>query len=396
MEETDIIRQHLTDDVYALSAKDGWYGDSDKKGLLQQIQSRQKAKSKLPSWYGNFDLLFPPPVSVEQASSELTASYKAALVAGGTLVDATGGMGVDSSFFTRRFQRVVYMEMQPNLVELARHNFAVLDLDNVEARLNPDGSIGNLPDGDCVFLDPSRREAGRRVFLLEDCTPDLIDWWPQLRQKFGTVLVKLSPMYDITSAVRALAGIAEIHVVAVAGEVKELLLLATRENTAPLTITCADLARDGSMRQATFPYDRRNRSIGCAVEVGKYLYEPAAPLMKAELMNAEAARCGLEKLHPHSHLYTSDELVADFFGRTFEVEAAFGMGKADLKAGLQGLTNADITVRNFPIGEAELRKRLRLGAGGGITLFATTLGQKHILIRTHRINSSLSSKTIEK
>ena len=390
MEETDIIRQHLNDDIYALSAKDGWYGDSDKKWLLQQIQSRQKAKSKLPSWYGNFDLLFPPPVSVEQASSELTASYKAFLMAGGTLVDATGGMGVDSSFFARRFQRVVYMEMLPNLVELARHNFAALGLSNVEARLNADGSIGNLPDGDCVFLDPSRRDAGRRVFLLEDCTPDLIDWWPHLRQKFSTVLVKLSPMYDITSAVRALDGITEIHVVAVAGEVKELLLLAQNVSSAPLTVTCADLARDGAVRKVTFPYDQRNRSIGCAAEVSRYLYEPAAPLMKAELMNAEAARCGLEKLHPHSHLYTSDELVSDFFGRIFEVEAAFGMGKVELKAGLQGVTNADITVRNFPIGEAELRKRLRLGAGGGTTLFATTIGKKHVLIRTHKVTTKTS------
>ena len=392
METTDIIRQHLNDDVYALSAKDGWCGDSDKKRLLQQIQSRQKAKSKLPSWYGNFDLLFPPPVSVEQASSELTASYKAALVAGDTLVDATGGMGVDSSFFARRFQKVMYMEMQPDLVTLARHNFEALGLTNVEVQQNPDGSIDNLPDGDCVFLDPSRRDAGRRVFLLEECTPDLLDWWPQLRQQFGTILVKLSPMYDITSAVRALDGIAEIHVVAVAGEVKELLLLAKRDNNDTLSVTCADLARDGAVRKATFPYDQRNRSIGCAGEVSWYLYEPAAPLMKAELMNAEAARCGLEKLHPHSHLYTSSELVPDFFGRTFEVEAAFGMGKADLKAGLQGVTSADITVRNFPLREAELRKRLRLGAGGEITLFATTLGKKHVLIRTHKVKTKTSEK----
>ena len=384
MEEADIIRQHLNDDIYALSAKDGWYGNSDKKWLLQQIQSRQKAKSKVPSWYGNFDLLFPPPLSVEQASSELTASYKASLVAGGTLVDATGGMGVDSSFFARRFQKVVYMEMQPNLVELARHNFGTLGLPNVEVRLNSDGSIGNLPDADCVFLDPSRRDAGRRVFLLEECTPDLLSWWPQLTARYETVLVKLSPMYDITSAVRALDGIAEIHVVAVAGEVKELLLLANREKTG-LTVTCADIARDGTVRKATFPYEDRNRSIGYAREVGRYLYEPAAPLMKAEVMNAEAARCGLEKLHPHSHLYTAADLVPDFFGRTFEVEAVFGMGKADLKAGLQGVAKADITVRNFPMGEAELRKRLRLGAGGETTLFATTFGKKHILIRAHKV-----------
>ena len=384
MEEADIIRQHLNDDIYALSVKDGWYGDSDKKWLLQQIQSRQKAKSKLPSWYGNFDLLFPPPVSVEQSSSELTADYKASLVAGGTLVDATGGMGVDSSFFARHFQKVVYIEMQPDLVELAHHNFAALGLDNVEVRHNPDGSIDHLPDGDCVFLDPSRREAGRRVFLLEECSPNLIQWWPRLSEKFGKILVKLSPMYDITSAVRTLPQLAEIHVVAVAGEVKEMLLLSKRENNDTLTVTCADLARDGAVRKATFPYDQRNRSIGYAAEVSRYLYEPAAPLMKAELMNAEAARCGLEKLHPHSHLYTSTALVPDFFGRTFEVEAAFGMGKADLKAGLQGVTNADITIRNFPLREAELRKRLRLGAGGETTLFATTIGNKHLIIRTHK------------
>lgn len=384
MEEADIIRQHLNDDVYSLSAKDGWYGNSDKKWLLQQIQSRQKAKSKLPSWYGNFDLLFPVPVSVEQASSEQTAAYKASLVWGGTLVDATGGMGVDSSFFARRFQQVVYMEMQPELVRLARHNFAALGLDNVEVRHTPDGSIDNLPDGDCVFLDPSRRDAGRRVFLLEECTPDLTGWWPRLRQKFPTVLVKLSPMYDITSAVRELPGIAEIHAVSVAGEVKELLLLAKNSSPAPLAITCADIARDGSVRKSTFPYDQRNCIVTYATEVNQYLYEPAAALMKTELMNAEASRCGLSKLHPHSHLYTGPSLAPDFFGRIFEVEETFGMGKADLKKGLHDLTRADITVRNFPLREAELRKRLRLDAGGDTTLFATTLGKKHILIRTHK------------
>lgn len=388
MEETDIIRQHLNDDIYSLSVKDGWCGDSDKKWLLQQIQSRQKAKSKLPSWYGNFDLLFPPPLSVEQASSELTASYKASLVAGGTLVDATGGMGVDSSFFANRFQRVVYVEMQPALVDLARHNFRALGLSNVEVLFNADGAAANLPDGDCVFIDPSRRDAGRKVFLLEECSPNLLQWWPQLIDRYTTVLVKLSPMYDITSAVRALPGLSEIHVVSVAGEVKELLLLANREASTPMVITCADIARNGSVRKSCFPYDSRNDSTDIADTVQHYLYEPAATLMKAGLMNAEAVRYNLQKLHPHSHLYTANHFVPDFFGRVFEVDAVFGMGRADCKAGLQGIEKADITVRNFPITADELRKRLKLTAGGDTTLFATTLARKHILIRTHKISLS--------
>lgn len=388
MEVADIIRKHLCDDVYSLSTKDGWYGNYDKKWLLQQIQSRQKAQSKLPSWYGNFDLLFPPPLSVEQSSSELAAAYKSSLVSGATLVDATGGMGVDSSFFARRFQKVIYMEMQPELVEMARHNFGVWGLNNVEVRHTSDGSVDRLPAADCVFLDPSRRDAGRKVFLLEDCSPDIIRWMPRLKELYGTILVKLSPMYDLTAAVRAFPEIDAIYVVAVHGEVKELLLMISSKKM-PRTVSCVNLERGGAVQREVFSYEERNGVVDYADEVETFLYEPHATLMKAGLMNAAAARYGLKKLHPHSHLFTGSQLVPDFFGRIFQVKSVFGMGKSELKTNVSDLKKANITVRNFPIKEADLRKKLKLDSGGEVTLFATTLfGERHVLIRTEKARVS--------
>ncbi len=381
MTEADIIRQHIGDDVYALSMRSHWHEPYAKAWLVMQIQARQKAKSKLPSWYGNFDLLFPPPLSVEQCSSELAADYKASLVEGGTLADLTGGMGIDSAAFARRCSRVIFIEKDEGVAETARYNFDILGLDHVEVHHGDCAEIlPTLPAVDHIYIDPARRKEGRKVFRLADCEPDLLALLPVIWQKTNHVIVKLSPMFDLTEVQRQLPQTTAIHVVAVRGEVKELLVELCRNGAQTPVLACVDLADGVAPR-----IERWER--GTTVEMPYslplgYLYEPHAAVLKAGLMDALAARDGLFKLQKNSHLYTSDALHSDYFGRVFQVEAVFGMGKAELKEGLSGVTAAGITVRNFPLGAEPLRKRLKLCDGGDVTIFASTLCDgRHALLR---------------
>lgn len=383
----ELIRQHLNDDIYTLSARSRWHEPYDKRWLLQQIQSRQKAKSKLPSWYGNFDLLFPPPLSVEQCSSELTAGYKAALAPGGSLIDMTGGMGVDAAAFARRSTAVTFIERQPEVAEAARHNFPLLGLRNIEVVCGDSTELlSALPLADHIYLDPARRKAGQKVFRLEDCEPDLLQLLPLLRAKTQHLLVKLSPLIDLTLLQRQLPGITTLHVVSVHHEVKEVLaeVRFDQQATAP-DVVCAELAEPS--RSITFhPTEQKNNKTELAESVETYLYEPHPTVMKSGLMDVLAVRYGLRKLHHNSHLYTSTELHSDYFGRIFAVQSVFGMGKRELKEGLDGLTQACITTRNFPLKAEELRRKLKLSDGGAVTLLGTTVADgRHVLIRCESV-----------
>lgn len=394
MTAAEIIRLHINDDVYALSAKSHWHEDYDKKWLVQQIQARQKAKSKLPSWYGNFDLLFPPPLSVEQCSSELTAAYKASLVSGGSLIDMTGGMGIDACAFARRCQKVTFIERQPAVADSAKHNFNTLGINNMDVICGDSTQLlPSLPKSNYIFLDPARRKEGQKVFRLEDCEPDLIALLPLLAQKTDHIIVKISPLFDITLLQRQLPGISAIHIVALHNEVKELLveIKPARPATEP-EIRCVNL-ENCDADHATVVTLRGNDQPQPIEKVvpdwsskasGTFLYEPHATIMKSGLMDLYSTQYGLQKLHPHSHLYSGEQRIADFFGRVFEVESVFGMGKAELKIGLAGVEKANITVRNFPLAAEALRKKLKLADGGDITLFATTVGEgKHIIVKCH-------------
>jgi len=392
MTVADILRLHIDDDVYELSVKEKWFEQYDKSWLIQQIQSRQKAKSKLPTWYGNFDLIFPPPISVEQASSEATAAYKASLVYGENIVDMTGGMGIDSVAFSFRFKQVFFFEMHPLLAEVAAKNFHLIERDNIVVQAADSVQmLPSLPPVDWVYLDPSRRQQQRKVFLLENCTPSIVALLPLLKQKCPHILLKLSPMFEISAAIQKIEQISDIHIVAVHNEVKELLIVwhrDTSEEQFPM-IHCVNLEPKGENTIRQYAYPLRNTEIKLSTEVGHFLYEPHPVLCKAGMMDAEAQKFNLSKLQKNSQLYTSNTLYKDFFGRIFQVESIFGFSKSELKQGLKGMAKANITIRNFPMSEVTLRKKLKLADGGDITLFATTLQNgKHILIRCHKANLS--------
>ena len=376
VETLQYIKEHACDDVRSLALQAKKYPEVDMAFAVTQIAGRQIAAVQLPSLAAQSDLLYPRHLSMEQCSSEATALYKSGLVQGDTFADLTGGFGVDCSFLSRRFRTSHYVERQSELCDLARHNFPLLGL-NIEVH-HQDGVsfLQQMQPVDCIYLDPARRDGhGGKTVAISDCEPDLCQLEELLVSKARTVLVKLSPMLDLSLALKELHYVREVHIVSVQSECKELLLLLSKDALVPeVPVHCTQLFAGGEQRHYIFTQEQE-RSADCplAASVGAYLYEPNASILKAGAYRSLTQAYPVKKLHISSHLYTSDSLVADFPGRTFNVVAVAGFGKKDLKVLLGGLEKANLTIRNFPSSVADLRKRLKLKEGGDDYLFATTL-----------------------
>lgn len=373
------IREHEQDDVHELALHAKQYPDIDIQSAILQISGRKMAAEKIPSWYINESVLYPKHISMEQCSSEYTARYKANLVAGNCMTDLTGGLGVDFSFMAQKFtQEAVYVEQQTELAEIAADNFEALGLENVIVR-NADAVdyLGMMSPVDLIYIDPSRRNnEGRKIFRIEDCTPNILDIEDLLEEKAGLVMIKLSPMLDISLVLKSLRNISEVHVISVDNECKELLFVKQKDNKKQL-IHCVNIQKDKIDR---FLLERNQEEQAVAKytsSIGQYLYEPNVSLLKAGAYKYISAYYDLDKLHPSSHLYTSDELVPDFQGRRFIVDRVCSLNKKDIKLYLSVIGQANITTRNFPLSVQEIRNRARIKDGGNIYIFATTLSNEN-------------------
>lgn len=388
------IDSHRGDDVRTLALQAKKYPAVDMAEAVVQIAGYQIAEKKVPLWAQTAGIRYPQHLSMEQCSSEVTARYKASLVSGDTLTDLTAGWGVDCSFLARNFRCADYVERQETLCRIAAHNFPLLGLPHVRIHCaDAVEYLQSMEPVDCLFLDPARRDShGGKTVAIAECEPDVCRLEPLLVEKGKTVMIKLSPMLDMASALRDLQYVRRIHVVSVNNECKELIILLRKapdeEEAAAgeVIISCEQVVNNSVHQHFQFTFSEE-KSAGCplAESVGNYLYEPGAALLKAGPYRLLATRYGVEKLHPNSHLYTSSGLV-DFPGRRFRVTAVSRFGKKDLKVLLEGVEKANLTVRNFPSSVAELRKKLKLKEGGDTYLFATTLasGEK-VLIRGEKV-----------
>ena len=382
------VKEHALDDVRQLALHGSKDPLVDMPLALQQIQGWQAARRKLPSWADIDGILYPPHLNMEQCSSEQTARYKAKVIddlqIADLLIDLTGGFGVDFAFMSEGFEQAIYVEQNPELYNIAKANFATLGLANVETVCGDGVDFLHRFDGHAslIFIDPARRDShGQRTFGIGDCTPDVLPLMDELLAKADHVLLKLSPMLDWRKAISDVGRehVELVHIVAVAGECKELLLLLSLQGTPHPTLTCAN---DDS--KEVFMLDRTGGTTGTTVAIGAhcFLYEPNAALMKAGVFAQLAGRYDVRQLAPNSHLFTSEGLVEHFPGRTFRMVAVSTMNKKELKQKVLPLGQANISVRNFPMSVAELRGRLKLGEGGSNYLFATTLatGERVIIV----------------
>ena len=422
----DFINAHLNDDVNKL-ALSKFPDDIDKQFVIRQIQARQLLKKKLPSWSENDELLFPKRLSLEQCSSELTAKYKKTISRKDaktqsrdeeaqcnisenqcrsvgekrTLIDLTGGMGVDTSFLSDNFDETIYVERQAGLCELAEHNFKVLKKNIKVVNAKAEDFLTQCGEVDCIYLDPARRdEYGRKMVSLHDCSPDVAELQDLIFEKSKTLMVKLSPMLDIDIIKKELKNIKEIHVVAVKNECKELLVLCQQTTDNGQQTSCNNQLSAVSHQLSAvdlrenwrfnFTEEEENEAVvSFADEIGKYLYEPGVACMKAAPFKLLSQRFNIKKLHRNSHLYTSDELVYDFPGRIFEVINVVNFDKKAKKMlsqqttdnRQQTLSKVSIAVRNFPLSADELRKQLGFKDGDDFYVFGTTMkGEKKVLV----------------
>jgi protein-L-isoaspartate O-methyltransferase len=381
--ELKYITDNALTDPARLMLQAGRHPDLPVAALVQQIQARQKARYKLPTWYQHPQIRYPANLSVEQSSSEKTAAYKAGLVRGHTLVDLTGGFGIDSFFFARHFQTVCYVERQAELEALAQYNAQVLGAGNIQfyhaqAREFLDAFPG---PADVIYLDPARRDqANKKVHLLADCEPDILTLLPLLLRNSQQVLLKTSPMLDIHLAVQQLGSVQQVHVVAVENECKEVLYLLGAAAPAHPPVKAINLSGEGQQQAFTFDQPGEDQAQVVYGEPQAFLYEPNAAILKAGGFKSLAQQFGLTKLHRNSHLYTSEAVVPEFPGRIFRRLATCRYQKKELLAHLPD-KKANITVRNFPDSVAQIRAKTGLKEGGYRYLLATTdVNQKPIVL----------------
>ena len=435
MTTSEFILQHRLSNPRDLALQARRYPDVDMPYALNQIQGWQTARQKLPSWAACDGVVYPPHLNMEQCSSEPTARYKQQVVrqwltrlgagqggAATSMADLTGGFGVDFSFTSRCFASATYVERNAALCDVVRGNLPCLGIANAQVMCaEAEDCLATMPQQTMLFLDPARRdEHGAKTVLIADCTPDVCHLLPLLMSKARFVMLKLSPMLDWHKAIVDLQGtVREVHIVSVGGECKELLLVLAALDAAAssadmpcngveagVRVCCVDIMAkadaEGEYKRSEFCY-----TIGDASENtptpetlnpqlstpnsqlstlnSQFLLEPNASIMKAGCFAELGKAYGIRAISSNSHLFLSADRVEDFPGREFVVEAVTTLNKRQLKETLSSLQQANISVRNFPMSVAELRKRLKLRDGGDTYIFATTTREgERVLIVGHK------------
>jgi hypothetical protein len=365
----DFINQNLGNSISKLALQKNPFPQWDWKIILNQIEAKSKAKDKLPTWFAASNIVFPTKISIEQTSSEKTAQYKATLVNGDSLLDATGGFGIDSYYFAQKMKQVFHCEMNIELSEIVQHNFQQLEIINITC-FNEDSEVilQKLNKKlDWIYIDPSRRNNAKgKVFMLQDClpnVPNLLDFYFQ----FSTnILIKTAPILDISAGVSELKNVKEIHIVAVDNEVKELLWIIEYNYYENIVVKTINYQKEIFQKFQFIWHSKPEITFGLPQ---KFLYEPNAAIMKSGGFEEVAHQFQLIKLHPHSHLFTNSDKI-DFCGRVFEIIEVIPYSKNELKK----LENqkANITVRNFPESVDTIRKKWKIKDGGDLYCFFTT------------------------
>ena len=393
-----LVTEYQHDDVQQLALQRNRFSqlsDTDFRFFLQQVEGKQRTHDKLPTFAQIEDWWYPVRLSCEQCSSEATARYKAELIGHkhDTLIDLTAGYGVDTFFMAEHTQQAHYVERNAELCAIAEHNFSLyrpnIQVHNTTAEeflsslpiTNSQYPIANTPypiSHTLIYLDPARRsQSGSKVFRIEDCEPNIIDLLPSLRKHTSHIMIKFSPMLDITAALRILGNDWDTHIVAVNNEVKEVLFL-----TGTGVMHAVNIRGMQTDRLLFSPEDEKQAQLTIASDIQQYIYEPNAAIIKAGAFRLVGERYGLQKLDTNTHLYTSSTLLPDFPGRVWEVIDA---EIKEPKKQLDTKAKYSILSRNYPLSPEEIRKKYKLKDGDDMYLLAARHQGKPKLILATRI-----------
>lgn len=367
----EFINANLNIDVAKLALKKNPFPEIDFAVILNQIAAKSKAENKLPTWFNTKNIIYPSKISVEQTSSEKTAVYKSNILSGESLIDLTGGFGVDDYFFANKIKSIAHCEINPELSAIVKHNFEQLNVKNIEYYAGD--SLKTLKTlnrkWDWIYIDPSRRnDAKGKVFMLKDCLPNVPENLDFYFENSNAILIKTAPLLDLSAGLSELKNVKSIHIVALENEVKELLWELHKDYLGKVTLKTANITK-GTID--AFEFVMNQESVFPEYSLPKkYLYEPNSAVMKSGGFDAVAVNYNISKLHKHSHLYTADEVIA-FPGRIFEITASFLYNKAEMKNEMNG-KQFNITTRNFPETVENIRKKWKIKDGGNLYSFFTT------------------------
>ncbi|MFD2550981.1 class I SAM-dependent methyltransferase [Bizionia sediminis] len=387
-ENQTFIQEYLDKDTSQLIFKKAPNSNVSMAELVAQIEAKKRCKTKLPTWYQTPLIYYPTKLQIEQTSSELTANYKAQLVSGAKLLDATGGFGVDSYYFSKQVKQVVHCEINSQLSELVNYNLKQLQITNIET-VAANGLLylqNQNTHFNWIYLDPSRRNDSKgKVFFLSDCLPNVPEALPILFNYSPNLLIKTAPLLDISAGIKELEHVKEIHVVAVNNDVKELLWVLEKNTNKPVSIITTNLTKTATQRFRFWLKDEANTQAAYSVP-RHYLYEPNAAILKSGAFNTIAQAFNCYKLEQHTHLYTHQKLL-EFPGRTFSITATHPYTKKNIKA--LGIKKANISTRNFPESVADIRKKFKIADGGTSYLFFTTnMHQERIVIECKKVTEN--------
>lgn len=380
----DFINNSLQANISKLALSKNPFPAIDWKEIINQIVSKNKSKGKLPTWFETDGIYYPPSISIEQTSSETTAKYKSELISGQSIIDLTGGFGVDCYYFSKRFDQVTYCEKNMELAEIVKHNYEKLKVTNITclAQNSSDFLNDSNTNFDWIYIDPSRRsDVKGKVFLLKDCLPNVPASLDLYFEKSKNILIKTAPILDITAGILELNFIKSIHIVAIENEVKELLWVLEKDYKGEIEIVSVNIQKEktdynrfilGKDTPATFSLPKM------------FLYEPNASLLKSGCVDNLCKSLEINKLHPHSHLFTNLKLI-DFPGRRFVIETMLLFKKEELKKHIDN-KKMNITTRNFPLTVEEIRKKHKIAEGGNTyTFFTTNINEEKIVLICNKI-----------
>lgn len=365
------INNNLNSDTSDLVLKGIPFKAIDPKLIVEQIEAKKRCKNKLPTWFNSENIYYPNKLNIEQTSSEITAAYKAKLTSGNNLIDLTGGFGVDAFYFSKQVEQVLHCEINSELSEIVNHNFEALKVSNISC-LNENGiDVLNRIDQpfDWIYIDPSRRDNSKqKVFLLADCKPNIKTFQSLFLKYAKNVMIKTSPLLDLSATLKDLQSVKEIHIIATNNEVKELLWVLERNFEGDVIVKTVNLQK-ASFQHFDIKFNKETKAIETYSKPLTYLYEPNSAVLKSGGFNSVSSILQIDKLHKHSHLYTSEELL-DFPGRRFKIKTVLPFNKKAFSK--EKITKANITTRNFPLSVNDIRKKLKVKDGGNIYLFFTT------------------------
>lgn len=372
-------------DTNKLALKKNPFSQIDFKIVLNQIESRTKSKDKLPTWFNGKNIIYPSKISIEQTSSEVAAKYKSNIVSGTSLIDLTGGFGIDDYYFSKKIEHIVHCEINSELSEIVSHNFKQLDALNINCIAGD--SLITLKQlnqkFDWIYIDPSRRnDAKGKVFMLKDCLPNVPNLQDIYFKYSNTILIKTAPILDISAGLQELKNVKQIHILALENEVKELLWIIEKDYSSEIAIKTVNYTKQ---KEEIFEFTWNSESIVNFGFPKKYLYEPNSAIMKSGGFNQIASFFSLNKLHKHSHLYTSESLIA-FPGRSFQIEWIVNYTKKEM---IENFSNKkmNVTVRNFPDKVENIRKKWNIKDGGNqFCFFTTDKNENKIVLLCTKIN----------